>query len=176
MATPEKIKILIIDDEEETRFFLKRMLERRGYCVFTAGDGEEGLEKIKESDIHIVFSDIMMPKINGIEFLKEVRKHSLAIQVIMVTGKSDLNNCLEAVEYGASGYLIKPVLEEDLIDSILLAERNIAEKKEMVKKAISQIEGEKVNDILKQALKSGQDLDALKEGIKKNSDREKRPN
>jgi DNA-binding NtrC family response regulator len=173
MQTEEKLKILVIDDEEEIRTYLKRALERRGYSVLTAGDGEEGLEKIKQFDIPIVFCDIVMPGISGIDFLKEVHNYSLSTQVIMVTGKSGLDNCIEAVEHGACGYLIKPVKIQDLLDLILIAKRNIIEKKEMLKKVIGQLPPEQVDDILKHVLKIRRDVSRQKAIIKKTLDKQK---
>lgn len=165
-----KINILIIDDEQDIRDYLRKILERSGYQVFTASDGEEGLSKIKEFDIEIVLSDILMPKINGIEFLKEAHNYSLIIQVIMITGRSDLNNALEAVEHGASGYLIKPIKNQELMDSIIIAQRNIKEKRAMIQKAINQLNPTQVDDYLMRVLKVGKDTTKKKNAIKNTSD------
>lgn len=163
---PEKIKILIIDDEPDIREYLKNLLERRGYLVFTASDGQEGLEIIKGQEIEIIFSDITMPKINGIAFLKEVHNYNIVAQVTMITGNANLNDCIEAVEYGANGYLLKPINTQDMIDSILLAQRNITEKKEIVKKAINQLETKEVNTVLRRISKIGKDFNKVKDVIK----------
>lgn len=167
MDFSEKIKILIIDDEKETRLLLKKSLERQGYCVMTAADGEEGLEKIKEHDIEIIFCDIIMPKLNGIDFLKRVHHCNLAAQVIMMTGKASLDNCVEAVEYGACGYLIKPLETKDLIDMVLVAERNIGEEKDILKKVINKLNPEQINDVLKHVSRGGKDVDQTRDIIKK---------
>ncbi len=167
MESLDKIKILVIDDEEEARLFLKKALERRGYYVMTASDGEEGLEKIKEHEIEIILCDIIMPKLNGIDFLKKVRHYNLAAQVIMMTGKASLNNCVEALEYGACGYLIKPVETKDVFDLILTAERNIEEEKEILKKVIGKLSIEQIDTILKEVSKSGKDVDKKRSIIKK---------
>lgn len=167
MESSEKIKILVIDDEEETRLLLKKNLERQGYCVMTAAEGEEGLEKIKEHDIEIIFCDIVMPGLNGIDFLKKVRHCNLAAQVIMMTGKASLDSCVEAVEYGACGYLIKPLEVKDLIDMVLVAERNIEEEKEMLKKVISKLNPEQINDVLKHVSRGTKDVDQKRNIIKK---------
>ena len=167
MESSEKIKILVIDDEEETRLLLKKSLERQGYCVMTAAEGEEGLEKIKEHDIEIIFCDIVMPGLNGIDFLKKVRHCNLAAQVIMMTGRASLDSCVEAVEYGACGYLIKPLEAKDLIDMVLVAERNIDEEKEILKKVISKLNPEQINDVLKHVSRGTKDVDQKRNIIKK---------
>jgi len=163
-----KQKILVIDDEEDIRVHLKKMLSTRGYYCFSAADGQEGLDLIKEHDIEIIFSDIMMPGINGIDFLKAVHSYNLAAQVIMVTGKTDLDSCIEAVEYGACGYLIKPVGVDSFIEYILLAQRNIDEKKEIVKKVIEQLKPGQAKEMLNDVIKTGGDVEKEIKIIKKN--------
>jgi len=138
MVTAEKIKVLVIDDDQVLCEMVKRSLQRKNYDVYLACNGKDGLEKIKQHDIQIVFSDIVMPEMDGIGFLKQVHNYNLSTQVIMMTGKSDLENCVEAVEYGACSYLIKPVQIDDLVESINIALRNIAEKKEIVKKVLAE--------------------------------------
>jgi len=163
---PEKVKILIIDDEQDIREYLKKMLERKGYLAFTAADGEEGLQVIKDQEIEIIFSDITMPKLNGIAFLKEVHNYNIVAQVIMITGNANLDDCIEAVEYGANAYLLKPINTQDMLDAIALAQRNITEKKEIVKKAINQLEPKEVNTVLKRIMKIGKSFNKMKEIIK----------
>jgi len=171
-----KQKILIIDDEEDIRVHLNKMLSNRGYYCFSASDGQQGLDLIKEHDIEIIFSDIMMPGLNGIDFLKAVHNYNLAAQVIMVTGKTDLDSCIEAVEYGACGYLIKPVEIDSFIEYILLAQRNINEKKEIVKKVIEQLKPGQAKDMLNNVIKSGGDVQKEIKVIKKTIGEDKNKN
>ena len=168
-----KQKVLIIDDEEDIRVHLKKMLESRGYYCFAASDGQEGLDLVKEHDIEIIFSDIMMPGLNGLDFLKAVHNYNLAAQVIMVTGKTDLDSCLEAVENGACGYLIKPVGIDAFIEYILLAQRNILEKKEIVKKVIEQLKPGQAKGMLEDVIKTGSDLQKKIRVIKKTLNQDK---
>jgi len=169
-----KQKILIIDDEEDIRVRLKKMLETRGYYCFAASDGQQGLDLVKEHDIEIIFSDIMMPGINGLDFLKAVHNYNLAAQVIMVTGKTDLDSCLEAVEHGACGYLIKPVQIGSFIEYILLAQRNIAEKKDIVKKIIEQLKPGQAKGMLEDVIKTGSSVQKKIKVIKKAIDEDKK--
>jgi two-component system NtrC family response regulator len=108
-----------------------------------------------------------MPGLNGIDFLKKVRHCNLAAQVIMMTGRASLDSCVEAVEYGACGYLIKPLGAKDLIDMVLVAERNIDEEKEILKKVISKLNPEQINDVLKHVSRGTKDVDQKRNIIKK---------
>ena len=166
------LTILVIDDEEDVRVFLKKALERRGYSVITAADGDEGLEKIKQFEIPIVFCDILMPKLNGIDFLREVHNYNLATQVIMVTGSTNLNTCIEAVENGACGYLIKPVNIDDLAELILMAKRNIAEKKGMLRRVIEKLSPDEVDNVLRRILLK-KDIRDKKDIIKETLDKKR---
>jgi len=129
--------ILIVDDEQEVREKLGQILTRKGYQVAVAEDGQEALDKFKELGTKIVICDIIMPKIDGIEFLKQVRSRNFSIEVIMITGHSSMERCVEAIENGASGYLRKPFQVEDVLRSIERAERNINERMEMIKEALA---------------------------------------
>lgn len=134
----EKLNVLVMDDEPEVREYLKNILERRGYVVFTAQDGEEGLEKIKQANIDIVLADIVMPKMDGIEFLRHVRDYDLKVEVIMITGHSTLDRCVDVIENNACGYLTKPLKAGDILLRIAKAKRNICEKKEMLVRALEE--------------------------------------
>lgn len=137
MKNKEVLNILIADDELETREYLKCILERKGYSVVTAADGEEALKKLSEHNIQVAVCDIVMPKMDGIEFLKRAHKQNLVAEVIMVTGQSNLSRCLAAIEYGACSYLVKPLNIDELLTHIERARRNILEKADMVKTAFS---------------------------------------
>ncbi|MFH1397683.1 MAG: response regulator [Candidatus Omnitrophota bacterium] len=130
-----KIKLLVIDDEVDIRESLERILERYGYSVLTAQDGEEGLKIISEQDIDIVLCDISMPKMDGIEFLRNIRKVTLKTEVIIITGQSTIDRCVEAIEQNACGYLLKPLKTEDILHNIRRAEKRVEEKKKMMEQA-----------------------------------------
>lgn len=129
-------QILVIDDDEDIRQMLKNVLERHGFPVVTACDGQEGLEKVTKSSIRIVLCDIVMPKLDGLEFLKKVHGYNLSVEIIMITGKSNLDTCLESIERGACAYLIKPVQVDEILEAIERAQRNIREKQEMIRKIL----------------------------------------
>jgi CheY-like chemotaxis protein len=81
-----KIKVFVVDDEEDTREYIKSHFKRRGYLMFTAGSAEEALPIIKEENPNIMLLDMNLPKMNGIELLKLVRQFNPTVKVILVSG------------------------------------------------------------------------------------------
>jgi len=135
MSADKKYTVLVIDDEADARDVMKSYLEKRGYVVLTAADGEEGLKQMDGTSVEIVLCDIVMPNMDGVEFLKRVRQYNLKTEVIMITGQSTVERCVDAVEHGACQYLTKPAKLEDILTSIERAKRNIEEKQEMLRRA-----------------------------------------
>lgn len=103
-----KNKILIVDDEPGMRQVLEEFFTINRFEVVTSGDGEEGLKKIKQGKIDLVITDLTMPGMDGVDLLKEVKKHSRNIPVILMTGinLNQVDNI--ARKYGADGYIVKP--------------------------------------------------------------------
>lgn len=132
----EKISVLVIDDEPDVRDTLKNILERKGYSVLAAQDGQEGIKIVENQDVTVVICDIAMPKMDGLEFLKHVHDFKFKAEVVMITGQSSLDRCVEAIEYGACGYLIKPLKMDDILDSVKGAVKRFKEKRDMLIKAL----------------------------------------
>lgn len=105
----EKIRIMIVDDEENVRNALRRVLKREGYEVTTAGGGSEALNLIKSFRPDVVISDFLMPEMNGVEFLKRVRDtYPEAIRIIL-TAHADVQMAVQAInEAGIFRLLTKP--------------------------------------------------------------------
>jgi DNA-binding NtrC family response regulator len=118
-------KILVVDDEKDTRDSLGKILERRGYQTCVAEDGEQGLIKMKEFCPEIVICDIVMPKINGLQFLETIRDLGSKAQVIMITGQMFMSNCDDVLKYNVCGYLLKPLNMDTILSSIAKAENLI---------------------------------------------------
>lgn len=127
MKKSEIFNILVVDDDKSTRSLLKNILEKEGYSVITAENGDEGLCKILKHNIQIVICDIVMPKLDGFEFLRRVHD-CLSVQVIMMTGKTDIAKCILSIQLGAVGYLIKPIVAKDLFKLVETAKRHIKER------------------------------------------------
>jgi DNA-binding response OmpR family regulator len=104
-------KLLVVDDEKEVVGFLMRMLMAEGYEAVSAYDGEEALVKIKETDPDIILLDLMLPKKNGFEVLREIRQsyRDRWRPVIIISGKSDLDSMKKGYDMDADHYLIKPI-------------------------------------------------------------------
>ena len=112
--------ILVVDDEPMFRDYLRRILEREGFSVIAAADGDEGLRSIDEHDIDLVVTDIVMPKKDGIEFLIDLGKRKSNIGVVAVSGGGRPSGCylIPAKALGASRALSKPFDRGDLIDAV----------------------------------------------------------
>jgi len=111
----EKIKVLMVDDEEQFRSTTKKILNKKGFETILAGSGEEAIEKLKENP-DVVILDIKMPGMDGHQALNEMKKLSPELPVIMLTGHGALPSAREALVEGAFDYLTKPC-DIDLLSS-----------------------------------------------------------
>jgi diguanylate cyclase (GGDEF)-like protein len=127
MHTPDNssYRILVADDEPHIRQILRFTLERAGYQVFTAADGEEALARAAEIKPSLVLLDVMMPKIDGYEVCRKMRQDfSLnQIPVIMLSARGEQRDRVAGLEGGANDYLVKPYSNEEL----LLRVKNVLE-------------------------------------------------
>ena len=104
----DNIKVLMVDDESRMRKLVSDFLTRKGYIVIEAGDGEEALDRFyADKDISLVILDVMMPKMNGWDVCREIRKNC-KVPIIMLTAKSDESSELNGFECGADEYIAKP--------------------------------------------------------------------
>jgi len=115
----QKYKILIVDDEEDILCVLKKHMEMEGYVVDTAQSAAEAFEMIKKDKYHILLTDIVMPGMDGIELLKEIKKYDALTQVIMMTGYSTMDKTLSSLEYGANDYILKPFKSVEYVMQII---------------------------------------------------------
>ena len=117
-------KILIIDDERSIRNALKEILEFEGFSVIDAEDGESGLTILKQQTIDLVFCDIKMPKMDGIEVLDQIIQHNEGIPIVMISGHGTIDTAVEAIKKGAFDFIEKPL---DL-NRILVTLKNAKER------------------------------------------------
>ena len=111
----DKIKILVVDDESRMRKLVHDFLAREGYAVVEAADGEEALDIFySDKEISLIVLDVMMPKINGWEVCREIRKIS-KLPIIMLTAKGDESDELNGFEIGADEYISKPFSPKILV-------------------------------------------------------------
>ncbi len=107
-------KILVVDDEENTRIALTRLLIREGHEVQTASNGFEALQRLKTSPAELIITDLNMPEMNGLTFLKELNREYPYSNVIMITAFGEVESYLNALNLGAFEYLNKPIRLEEL--------------------------------------------------------------
>jgi len=107
--------ILIVDDEEHARFGLGLLLSQAGFEVYDAADGLQALEQLRLRKMHMVLSDLHMPRMNGICFLKEVNRLYRGTGVIMMTSNASYGSCQEALRLGAYDYINKPLVFKELM-------------------------------------------------------------
>ncbi len=107
-------KILVVDDEKPISDIVKFNLSKEGYEVFTAYDGEEALEKVREVEPDLILLDLMLPKMDGLEVAREVRK-TFDMPIIMVTAKDSEIDKVLGLELGADDYVTKPFSNRELV-------------------------------------------------------------
>ncbi len=118
-------KILVVDDDNEIRELLEFDLSHSGYKVDTARDGFEGLEKAVGNYYDLILLDVMMPKMNGFEVCKNIRKSKPELPVLMLTAKGTIDDKTQGFDCGADDYLVKPFdIQEVLLRVRALLRRN----------------------------------------------------
>lgn len=110
-----RINIMVVEDEESIRKFIKINLDREGYAVYEASSGEEALEIVQNEQIDIAILDVMLPGIDGFEVLKELRNKYPKMGIIMLTAKSQDTDKIMGLEYGSDDYMTKPFNPAELI-------------------------------------------------------------
>jgi DNA-binding NtrC family response regulator len=124
-------KIVVIDDERSIRESMKEILQYEGHEVVVAGDGMEGLVAVKTGHPDVVFCDIKMPRLEGIEVLKRVKEFSSSTPVIMISGHGTIDTAVEAIREGAYDFIEKPL---DL-NRLLVTIKNASDKQQLVRHA-----------------------------------------
>ncbi|NJD05204.1 MAG: response regulator [Methylococcaceae bacterium] len=121
------MKILVVDDDPTTRKVLSLYLKAKGHEVVTAENGLDALEKLGTQNVNLIMSDVNMPYMDGIEFVRNVRANTewSDIPILMVSTEADQDEQQLAFTAGANGYLIKPVTAEMVNDKIKELVRNI---------------------------------------------------
>jgi two-component system NtrC family response regulator len=124
----KNLSILLIDDEESILTSIKSFLLRRGHMVYTAADGAEGINKIKNNPIDLVLTDYRMPNKNGLEVLQEVKEINPTIDVVVITAFGNVDDAIGIMKNGAYDYLTKPIDLDELENLI----KRIAEKRTLI--------------------------------------------
>jgi len=152
-------RILIIDDDEELCELVSEYLTVEGFQVETFNDGESGLEKALKNENDLVILDVMLPKKNGFDVLRELRVHS-KIPVLMLTARGDDTERIVGLEIGADDYLAKPFNPRELVArlrAILRRTENLSDSKQIETDKF-QVDDVEVQISARSATKSGVDL------------------
>lgn len=126
----EKIKVLLVEDEPTLAMIIKDTLDGKEFEIILAGDGEEGLERYKETKPDVIVSDIMMPKMDGFTMVRRIRKTDTQIPVLFLSARSAANDVVEGFELGGNDYLKKPFGMAELIIRIKALANKITVRKE----------------------------------------------
>ena len=114
----DKLKILVVEDEEALRTIVQHELVAHGYDVDTAEDGEFAMQKLGEKQYDMAILDIFMPNMDGMEVLRRIREKNLARKVIMLTGVDELKIARESLALGANDFITKPYDIQNLMACI----------------------------------------------------------
>jgi two-component system nitrogen regulation response regulator NtrX len=188
-------RILVIDDEENIRAVLSEILEDEGYEVETAADGLEGLKKAVSGDFSLVFLDVRLPGMGGLEVLKEIKKVNENLAVVIISGHGNIDMAVKALKVGAFDFLEKPLSLEKVItlaknalaledlklenrelkEAVFQEDRMIGSGPEMdsVRKIIIQVAGTSASVMILGENGTGKELAARE--IHKNSSRKDKP-
>lgn len=145
------MNILIIEDDEELLKNLKRSLEEERYRVETATDGRTGLEKICTEVHDLILLDIMLPQMNGLEVLKEIREMGNNTPVMMLTARGDIQDKIEGLDLGADDYLAKPFSLPELFARMRAIMRRNTDKKSLL-----QVGDIQLNTVSRDVFKNGE--------------------
>jgi len=111
----EKMKMMLVDDEERFLATTQKLLAKKDLEVVTAASGREALDMLQQKNIHVVILDVKMPGMDGIATLKEIKSRFPMVEVIMLTGHATVESAIEGLKSGATDYLMKPTGIDELI-------------------------------------------------------------
>ena len=129
----KKLKILLADDEKELARAVGTILKYSNYEVNIVNNGKEAVEMVKENMYDLIILDVMMPVMDGIQALKEMRKNNIKTPIILLTAKAQIDDKVEGLDSGANDYLTKPFDKKELLARIRALTREQEENKEKYK-------------------------------------------
>lgn len=128
-------KVLIVEDDSDLRNLFKKVLEKNGYEVSTASNGAEALSLLSTSYEDVIISDIMMPVMDGYEFIRSLRDGGVETPVLMITAKDSFDDMRRGFLSGADDYLVKPVNVNEMVlrvSALLRRAKMISERKQTI--------------------------------------------
>jgi DNA-binding response OmpR family regulator len=157
--------VLIIDDEDSLRHTLTRVLKTAGCEVSSAADGDQALQFIRRTPLDLVYLDIHLPGISGLDVLQTIRSEHPDLPVILFTGHASLQSALDAIRLGAADYLVKPIDPEVFVarTRIILDEQKIERRKRELREQIATLRAE-LRDLENQSAPVSPEIRATPEG------------
>ena len=133
-----KSKILVVDDEKLMRMSIDDKLVKEGYAVTSLSNASEGIKLLQSTNFDAVITDLRLPKIDGIDFLREIKKSSPDTVVIIMTAYGSIENAVVAMKEGAYDYVTKPFSLEELIIRLkkALKHKDVVEENILLKQSV----------------------------------------
>jgi diguanylate cyclase (GGDEF)-like protein len=128
---PRQTRILVVDDEEIMREFLREVLSDQGYKIDLASSGKDAVEKMAEQEYDLVLTDIVMPELDGLGVVAAAKELPYEVDVVVMTGYASMETAVESMKLGASDYITKPFN----IDQIRIIVKNAIEERALKKRA-----------------------------------------
>lgn len=148
------MRILIVEDEKDLAAIIKQGLEEEGYIVDVAHDGEEGLYMAESYPIDVMVLDVMLPAMDGLTVLSNLRKKGVQTPVILLTARDALIDKIKGLDTGADDYLTKPFVFEELLARI----RSLIRRKTTVKEAVIRIADLEIDTASHQVKRAGKPI------------------
>ncbi len=142
------MRILIVEDEYKLAELVSERLKKENYQTEIATDGQTGLYEALSDSYDLLILDIMLPKLNGTEILKQVRKENIDVKIIMLTAKSTIEDKLTGLTSGANDYITKPFHIDELVARVNIQLRGAFAKEQMGKLTFGDIELDTKNSVL----------------------------
>jgi len=149
------MKVLIVEDEKKVASFLRKGLESEGFAVETAADGAAGLVKLSDNTYDIIILDLMLPKLDGLSLLKQLRQLEVITPVLILTAKGKLEDRIEGLNLGADDYLVKPFAFGELLARL----RAILRRNHPHKDPVMKFEDLVVDPITRQVVRKGEPVE-----------------
>ena len=145
------MRILLIEDEKDLAFIIKKGLEEEGYIVDEANDGEEGQYMAESYPADVIILDIMLPKIDGLTLLSNIRKKAITTPVILLTARDAILDKIKGLDTGADDYLTKPFVFDELLARI----RTLIRRQSAVKESVIRIDDLEINTAKHEVTRGG---------------------
>lgn len=152
-------KILIVEDEDSIRGFIKINFQRNGYEVFEAGTGEDGLRLAQLEKPDVVILDVMLPGMDGFKVCESLRRENKGVGIIMLTARGQDMDKIMGLEYGADDYMVKPFNPMELILRVKALLRRIGEQEGEGSEEIIESTPFLIDNLAQKAFKDDQEID-----------------